>query len=221
MLTNFAISCRNQEAEIKYWELLKGREKKLGLNHAHTRRTLERLAHMLWMQGLHDKAENVILKVLTKAGRLSSDYQLGSDCAPFGALTALYTDAQKRDRSKLAPDHIDALETCECLRLIYLEQGEYDKAKELTEQIQRATSHKEPEVNQAKPDEERASPSPESKEYDVEGSNHGKKLVGSLQMSVQQLQNTLPTTNSILLLILALFGLDHQFWLDELLQPLD
>lgn len=195
---------RYKEAEIKYWEVLQGRQKKLGLNHVYTRRTLERLAHMLWVQGLHDKAETVIRKVLIKAGRLSSDYQPGSGCGAFGALTALYTDAQKRDQSRLAPDHVDALETCECLRLVYLEQGEYDKAKELQKQIQRATSLKEPKEQQAEPDGERVSPSPESKEHDIEESNHREEVSSSLQMSVQQLQNALPTKSSILLFILGL-----------------
>lgn len=194
-----------KEAETRYWEVLKGREKKLGLNHAHTRRTLERLAHMLWMQGLHDKAENVIWKVLTKADRLTGENQPGSmDGATFPALTELYTEAQKRDQSKLAPDHVDALETCECLRLIYMEQGDYVKAKELTKQIQHAASRKEAEKSQAKPDEKRRSSASVSKRYDAKGSVQHDGVKHPLQTIVQQVQNTLTMKESIGLVILGL-----------------
>lgn len=206
---------RYKEAEIKSWEVLKGRQKKLGLNHVYTRRTLERLAHMLWVQGLHDKAETVIQKILTKAGRLPSDHRPKSDYGRFGALTALYTDAQKRDQSRLAAHHVDALETCECLRLIYLEQGEYDIAKKLAEQIHGAPSPEEPKQNQAERDEERVSLSPKFKEHDLEGFNYRKMVNDSLQLSVQQLRNALPTKDSILLLMLRLLVWTISFdWTD-------
>ncbi|KAI4177187.1 MAG: hypothetical protein LQ343_000670 [Gyalolechia ehrenbergii] len=201
-----------KEAEIKYREVLKGREKKLGLNHPHTRRTLERLAHMLWMQGLHHKAETVIRKVLTKAGSLLVENQPGSsDHATFPALTALYTEARKRDRSKLAPDHVDALETCECLRLIYIEQGEYEKAKELKEQIRSVTSRKETDEDQKKLDGKQKPFTPVSKEYDVERSIHHSEVTRSPHELVQQAQKALVTKRSILLFGLLLW-IFNTYW---------
>ncbi|KAL9025541.1 MAG: hypothetical protein Q9196_005654 [Gyalolechia fulgens] len=175
-----------KEAETKYWEVLKGREKKLGLDHPHTRRALERLAHMLWMQGLHHKAETVTRKVLTKAGSLSVEYQPGSsDHAAFPALTMLYTEARKRDQSKLALDHVDALETCECLRLIYIERDEHEKAKELAEHMRNAKSRRETDEDQNKPEGKRKSFTPVSTDHDVERSIHYNNEW------VQQVQNTL------------------------------
>ncbi|KAL8852731.1 MAG: hypothetical protein Q9221_002361 [Calogaya cf. arnoldii] len=117
-LTNLSICIDKQghyrEAEIKYRKVLKGREKKYGLNHAYTRRTIERLAHMLWMQGHYDQAETLVRKVLNQIGRPSLDvyYHFSpSNQSTFPALITLYTEARKRDQSKLAQDHVDALET--------------------------------------------------------------------------------------------------------------
>ncbi|KAL8976255.1 MAG: hypothetical protein Q9205_007698 [Flavoplaca limonia] len=130
-----------KEAEIKYREVLKGREKKLGLNHPYTRRTIERLAHMLWMQGHHDQAEDLVRKVLNRIGKTYQEHYSGPHSRnTYPALIYLYTEARKRDQSKLAPDHVDALETCECLRLIYFKQGDYEKGKNVTEEIQKASS---------------------------------------------------------------------------------
>ncbi|KAL8720946.1 MAG: hypothetical protein Q9225_002273 [Loekoesia sp. 1 TL-2023] len=195
----------HKEAETKYWEVLKGREKKLGLNHPHTCRTLERLAHMLWLQGRHEKAEAVVRKVLTKAGRLSNEYQpRSSDHGRFPALTVLYTEARKRDQSKLAPDHVDALETCECLRLIYLEQGEHDKAKEFADQIQLATSCKEPVKEEKKPDGACEPSNLVSKKQDLEGSPHHRIATSPLHKFVQHVQNSFPASKPVWLLLLGM-----------------
>ena len=177
MLTNLAISCRNQEkfeeaeiylkeslelsrkslgsdhpdtlrasmnlsicldkqkqyeaAEIKYRGVLKGRQKKLGLHHPYTLRTVERLAHMLWMQGQHYKAEKFAHNTLIKAGiLLSANRSEPCNARTFPALEKLYTEAWKRCKSKLSHEHIDYLETRECLQLIYIQQGEHCKAQE-------------------------------------------------------------------------------------------
>ncbi|KAL8738006.1 MAG: hypothetical protein Q9181_001145 [Wetmoreana brouardii] len=194
----------HKAAEVKYWEVLKGREKKLGLNHPHTRRTIERLAYVLWMQGHHDKAETIVRKVLTKAGRFSSEYQPGSsDHRRFPALTALYTEARQRDQSKLAPNHVDALETCECLRLVYMEQGEHEKARELTDQIQNAGEKQEP-INV------------QSKERDLEGPKHNRIVARPFRRFAQHLQKISPANKSFLLLSLGLLLLSIRFYWQHL-----
>ena len=132
---------RYKEAETKYREVLKGREKKLGLSHYHTLRTIERLAHMLWMQGQHDGAETLVRKIFTKERKPSVEYQATSpNCSKFSALETLYTRALQRCKARLSHNHVDTLETYECLRLIYFEQGEHGKAQELADQIANATS---------------------------------------------------------------------------------
>ncbi|KAL8672095.1 MAG: hypothetical protein Q9168_003427 [Polycauliona sp. 1 TL-2023] len=152
-----------KEAELKYREVMKGREKKLGLNHPYTRRTVERLAHMLWMQGHHDQAENLVRKVLHRIGESSPPEHRSSppSRSTYPALISLYTEARERDQSKLAPDHVDALETCECLRLIYIEQGDYEKAKEVTEQIDKASRQAQTKGEAGKPDEGQKASDPE------------------------------------------------------------
>ena len=132
---------RYKEAETKYREVLKGREKKLGLSHPYTLRTIARLSHMLWMQGQHDKAEDLVRRIFTKMGKLSVKYQPRStNCTKFPALETLDTEALHRGKSKMSYDHVDVLESCECLRLVYIEQGEHGKAQELADHITNATS---------------------------------------------------------------------------------
>ncbi|KAL9044634.1 MAG: hypothetical protein Q9214_002240 [Letrouitia sp. 1 TL-2023] len=195
-LMNLSISIDKQghhkKAEIKYWEVLKGREKKLGLNHPHTHRTLERLAHMLWMQGYHDKAETVVRKILTKAGHSFNESQpVSTDNSRFPALIALYTEARQRDQSKLAPHNVDALETCECLRLVYTEQSEHEKATELADQIQAARKLTEPANEQGKPD---ATPN------------------GIVTSILRRFQNSLSGTRPGLLLLLGLLAWSTRFY---------
>lgn len=196
-----------REAEVKYREVLKGREKKLGLEHPYTRRTIERLAHMLWMQGHHDQAETLVRKILNRIGRPSPEYSPSlTSRSTFPALITLYTEARKRDQSKLALDHVDALETCECLRLIYIKQGEYDKAREVTEPIQKATTPKEKKSETRKLDEGCNSPNPRMDEKDVEGSTE-KGLSGAntatvsnpVQELLSQFHNSSPATRLILM----------------------
>ena len=159
-----------KEAEVKYREVLKGREKKLGLNHPYTRRTIERLAHMLWMQGHHDQAENLVRKILNRIGKTYHEHHSGPHSRnTYQALIYLYSEARKRDQSKLAPDHVDALETCECLRLIYFKQGDYEKGKNVTEQLQKASSPMEKEGEAEKPEEGHKPSSPAMDEQKVAG----------------------------------------------------
>ncbi|KAI4261188.1 MAG: hypothetical protein L6R42_003611 [Xanthoria sp. 1 TBL-2021] len=197
-----------REAEIKYREVLKGREKKLGLEHPYTRRTIERLAHMLWMQGHHDQAETLVRKILNRIGRASPEYNSSpTSRSTFPALTTLYTEARKRDQSKLAPDHVDALETCECLRLIYIKQGEHDKAKELTEQIQKSTTQTEKGSKAGKPDEERKSFTPALNEKEVELSTQKGLSVSNTATasnSVQDLTTRFRNTSPAIKLVLVL-----------------
>lgn len=130
-------------AEVNYRRVLMERERKLGLNHPYTLRTIERLAHMLWMQGHHDKAEHFARKTLTRMGMAASGHQPGyPNPRAFPALIKLYTEAWKRCISKLSYDHVDTRETCECLRLVYIELGEYDKATQFTDQIEGAEFEK-------------------------------------------------------------------------------
>ena len=165
-----------KEAETKYWEVLKGREKKLGLDHPYTLRTLERLAHMLWMQGQHNRAETLVRKILTKVGKLSVEYQPKSTHhGKFPALETLYTEARKRYKSKLSQDHVDALETCECLRLVYIEHGEHEKAKELADQIAGAKSQSKPDGEQQQQDNEAKDFSPSSQEHKLEAAKGEQK----------------------------------------------
>ncbi|KAL8824107.1 MAG: hypothetical protein Q9191_005297 [Dirinaria sp. TL-2023a] len=160
---------RYKEAETKYWEVLKGREKKLGLSHPYTLRTIERLAHMLWMQDQHDRAESLVRKILTKEGKLSVEHQPRSiNCGKFPALEKLYTDARERCKSKLSPGHVDALETYECLRLVYVEQGQHDKAKELADQLANAKYKSKPDCEQQTQDKGAKSFSPKSQEEKLE-----------------------------------------------------
>lgn len=233
MLTNLAISCRNQEkfeeaetylkesvkvfqkslgsdhpdtlralmnlsicidkqghykaAEINYREVLKGRERKLGLHHPYTLRTTERLAHMLWMQGQRDKAEDFAHKILTKASILSdADQSRPGNHRPFPALERLYTEAWKRCKSKLSHDHVDSLETCECLRLIYIEQGEHRKAQELADHIDGITNKREPAC---------------------ERGHRNKRLERLLRYILDNIQHRYPTTSPVFLLLLGLL-----FW---------
>ena len=220
-LMNLSISMDKQghykEAESKYWEILKGREKKLGLNHPHTRRTLERLAHMLWMQGNYDKAESLVRKVLTKAGRSFDQSQPSSSTNKyrFPALIALYTEARQRDQSKLAPDHVDALETCECLRLVYSEQGEYEKAKELADQIQAARKITEPTYKQGKPDDVRKPSTSELDQHDLERSTKNGIIRSPMQEFLRHCENNHPGTWPVLLLLLGLlFWSSRSYWLN-------
>ena len=81
-------------AEDKCWEVLRGHEAKLGLSHSFTMRTIERLAHMLWMQEQHDKAETVVARILTKSGELPKPLQADTDDRrKYEALEMLYTKA--------------------------------------------------------------------------------------------------------------------------------
>ncbi|KAL8932406.1 MAG: hypothetical protein Q9211_006330 [Gyalolechia sp. 1 TL-2023] len=181
-----------KKVDIKYWGILKGREKKLGLNHPDTRRTLERLAHTLRVQGFHDKADTVVRKALTKAGSIVVECQPGSsDHAAFPALTALYTDARKRDQSMVLPDHVGAPETLGCLGLTHIVRGEHVQARQLTEQIQSATSREETGEDQKEPDEEQEPFTPASDDYDVEKCMHHKKVTRSLRKWVQWFKNAL------------------------------
>ena len=173
-LMNWAICIdkqgRYKEAETKYMEVLKGREKKLGLSHPYTLRTIERLAHMLWMQDQHDKAETLVRKILTKDGKLSVEYQPGStNCSRFPALEKLYTEALERCKSKMSLTHVDALETYECLRLVYIEQGEHGKAKELDDQLANAKPKTKLDGEQQLQDKRAKNFSPMSQEQNLEG----------------------------------------------------
>lgn len=139
-LMNLSICLDKQEkykaAEINYREVLKGRQRKLGLHHPYTLRTIERLAHMLWMQEQHDKAEDFAHNILVEAGMLlGADQSEPFNSRPHPALETLYTEAWKRCKSKLSHEHVDSLETCECLRLIYMKQGEDCKAQKLADHI--------------------------------------------------------------------------------------
>ncbi|KAL8691015.1 MAG: hypothetical protein Q9218_003669 [Villophora microphyllina] len=199
-----------KEAEAKYREVLKGREQKLGLKHPHTQRTIERLAHMLWMQGHHDQAETLVRKILNRIGRLPNDCQWNpTSRGTYPALITLYTEARERDRSKLAADHVDALETCECLRLIYIDQGEHEKAQELTEQIQSAMMQTKPEKEEEKPDEKRKSITPALKEHQLEGcAQAGETSTNttwprSLHGFRTQFHNTFLVTRPVLMISLA------------------
>ncbi|KAI4242597.1 MAG: hypothetical protein L6R40_003978 [Gallowayella cf. fulva] len=191
-----------KEAEVKYREILKGREKKLGLNHTHTRRTIERLAHMLWMQGHHDEAETLVRKILNRIGRPSSEYQVTpTGQGKFPALITLYTEARKRDQCKLALDHVDALETCECLRQIYVEQGDHDKAKEVTEQIQNAKDGKKLKKEEEKPNQGHKSLSPTLTKNYMEGSTQvmiATTSPASLHSLSTRLHTNLPVTRLVI-----------------------
>ena len=128
-----------QAAEVTYWEVLKGREAKLGLNHPYTLRTVERLAHMLWMQGHHIKAETVVARILMKMGKLPKPLVTdNSDRTRYKALDILYTEALERMKQKYPTNHVDVFETYECLKLVYIEQGEHRKAVDLVKQMKRA-----------------------------------------------------------------------------------
>ena len=228
-LMNWSICIDKQghykEAETKYWEVLKGREKKLGLSHPYTLRTIERLAHMLWMQGQHDRAEALIRKILTKEGKLSVEYQPGStNRSKFPALETLYTEALQRYKSKLSHDHVDTLETCECLRLIYVEQGEHGKAKELADQIANAKSKTKPDCEQQPQEKGAKNFSPTSQEHELEeaanrrqqnpsppgkGSDmleqiENKILPRRAQHFIQRIEDIYRTTKPMFLLLLAL-----------------
>lgn len=123
-------------AEAKYWEVLKGREAKLGLSHPYTLRTVERLAHMLWMQGQHAAAETFALRMLVKRGELPKPSPFDSaDRDSYMALKLLYTLALERMKRKIFNNHVDALETCECLRLVYIKLGEHAKVDNLLQWI--------------------------------------------------------------------------------------
>ncbi|KAL9600015.1 MAG: hypothetical protein Q9219_003484 [cf. Caloplaca sp. 3 TL-2023] len=214
-LMNLALCIDKQEhykeAETIYWEVLKGREKRLGLNHPYTQRTLERLAHMLWMQGQHDKAETVVRRVLIKAQRPFTRSQSGSsDDSRFPAMIALYTEARQRDQSKLSHDHVDALETLECLRLVYLEQGEQDRAKELFDQIQGARK-KQVLVGDHKKSDNRSDQS--EKHHDPAGSNHNLTAAGRLQDIGKSLtRNTLIARLGLLLPLALIFWSIYLNW---------
>ena len=203
-----------KEAETKYWIVLKGREKKLGLNHPHTRRTLERLAHMLWMQGRQDKAETVIRKVLAKAGRPLVESQPGAvDSGRFPALITLYTEARQRDQSKLAPDHVDAIETCECLRLVCIEQGEHQLVEELTNQIEAAKRNTAPAEDKKMLHESHEPSTVLSKEHDLERSSLLPSTSNRLQLFARHFLQNLSTTRNIWILLLGfLFYLIHFYW---------
>ena len=160
---------RYKEAETKYWEVFKGREKKLPRGHPYTMRTIERLAHVLWMQGQHDKAETLVRKILTKEGKLSVEYQPRStDCSKFPALETLYTEALRRCKAQMSLSHVDALETYECLRLVYVEQGEHGKAKELDDRIANAKSKSNLDCGRQLQDKREKDLSPTSQEHTLE-----------------------------------------------------
>lgn len=130
-------------AEVNYGRVLLERERKLGLHHPYTLRTVERLAHMLWMQGHHDRAEKFARGILTRMGMQPTAHQPGyNNLRAFPALIKLYDDAWKRCKSKLSHDHVDTLETRECLRLVYIESGEHNEAKRLTDQARGAQCEK-------------------------------------------------------------------------------
>ena len=188
---------RYKEAETKYWEVFKGREKKLGLSHAYTLRTIERLAHMLWMQGQHDKAESFVRKVLTKDGKLSVEYQPSTDCSKFPALEKLYTDAIQRCKATMSQNHVDALETYECLRLVYVEQGEHGKAKELADEIVNPKSETKLDHGQQSQDTRAEKFTPTSQEHELEGGPNKRQPnpspVGKGSDTLEQMENkTLP-----------------------------
>ena len=132
-----------EAAEARYWEVLKGREAKLGLDHPYTLRTIERLAHMLWMQGQHAKAESVVARILIKTGKLSRSLASDrEDRRNYKALEMLYTEALERMKQKLSNDHVDVLETYECLRLVYIGQGELQKAQNIVDEMNDAKNPK-------------------------------------------------------------------------------
>ncbi|KAL8948973.1 MAG: hypothetical protein Q9222_004879 [Ikaeria aurantiellina] len=210
-----------KEAESKYWEVLKGREKKLGLDHPHTRRTLERLAHMLWLQGYHDKAETLVRKVLTKAGKLApacQDQSASNVDDRFPYLTLLYTEARKRDQSKLVPDHIDALETCECLRLVYIQQGDLHKAQELTEQVENAKAGiqqtNDTEKLDEKPYEKEKCLTSSTKEGDAERLAQDAARTNFVKRLALQCQETIPVQKALLLFNLVLL-----LWIASFYRP--
>lgn len=209
-----------KEAEIKYREVLKGREKKLGLNHPYTRRTIERLAHMLWMQGHHDQAEKLVRRILNQIRMTYHEHHPGQHSRnTYPALIYLYTEARKRDQSKLAPDHVDALETCECLRLIYLKQGDYEKSKEVTQQIQKASSPIEKEGEAVKVDGGHKPSSPALDEKKVEGclakrTNVPNIATRSKFMGGPQFYNTDPGASLVFELSVGI--LLGYLWLDRL-----
>ncbi|KAL8786847.1 MAG: hypothetical protein Q9195_008040 [Heterodermia aff. obscurata] len=180
---------RYEEAETKYREVLKGREKKLGLSHPYTQRTIERLAYMLWMQGQHDKAEDLVRRILTKEGKLSVEYQPRStNCTKFPALETLYTEALQRCKSKMSYHHVDALETCECLRLVYVEQGEHGKAKELADHIANSKSKTKLDCEKQLQGEKEKNFSPTSQEHKLEGAANPSSLSKESGM-LEQTQN--------------------------------
>lgn len=170
---------RYKEAETKYWEVLKGREKKLGLSHPYTLRTIERLAHMIWMQGQHDRAETLVRKILTKEGKLSIEYQ-PTNCSKFPALETLYAEALQRCKSKMSLNHVDALETYECLRLVYVKQGEHGKAEELADQFADPKSKTKLDCEQQPQDRRAKNLSRTSQEHRLEGVASNKQQKSSL-----------------------------------------
>ena len=167
---------RYKEADTKYREVLKGREKKLGLSHPYTLRTIARLSHMLWMQDQHDKAEDIVCRILTKMGKLSVEYQPRStNGTKFPALETLYTEALRRSKSKMSYDHVDALEACECLRLVYVEQGEHGKAKELADHIADATPKTKLDREPQPQDKGAQNFSPTPQEHELEGTANSRQ----------------------------------------------
>lgn len=134
----------HKAAEVLYREVLKGREARLGPGHPYTLRTMERLAHMLWLQGKKEEAETLAARLLTNAAKLTNyDPQPTDQRKRYKALEALYLDAQNRYVKKLAWNHVDTLETYECLSNVLIEQGHYERAEELRRKIAQANAEAE------------------------------------------------------------------------------
>ena len=75
---------------------------------------------MLWMQGQDGKAENVVARILMKMGKLPKPLESDRDdrVRYIKALVTLYTEALERMNQNFSNDHVDVLETYECLRLV-------------------------------------------------------------------------------------------------------
>ena len=90
------------------------------------------------MQEQHNNAETVVARILTKPGKLPKPLQADrDDRGRYKASEMLYTKALQRMKPKLSCEHIDPMETQECLRLVYVKQGEHRKAESIVEEMHR------------------------------------------------------------------------------------
>ena len=126
------------KAELHYRIVLKGRREKLGYTH-YTLRTTERLTWMLWKQGKAQQAEDLATEIVVLAKQATiEDLRLRGETLSYPGLDNLYRNSMVRHLEKYRWDHVDCVETYECLSDLCHAHGQYDEEHALKEKIVRA-----------------------------------------------------------------------------------